>query len=124
MQHFSSNGVDIAYVVHGDGEPILLIHGFASSVAVNWRSTSWIDTLVADGRQVIGFDVRGHGASAKLYHPAAYRLQLLATDGRNLLDHLGMPRADVMGYSMGARIATVLALDYPQRVRSLVIGGM
>jgi pimeloyl-ACP methyl ester carboxylesterase len=124
MHHFSLNGVDIAYVVHGDGEPILLIHGFASSVAVNWRSTSWIDTLVADGRQVIGFDVRGHGASAKLYDPAAYRLQLLATDGRNLLDHLGMPRADVMGYSMGARIATVLALDYPQRVRSLVIGGM
>jgi pimeloyl-ACP methyl ester carboxylesterase len=124
VHHFSSGGVDIAYAVYGQGEPILLIHGFASSVAVNWRSTSWIDTLAGDGRQVIAYDVRGHGSSAKLYDPAAYDLGLLAGDGRNLLDRLGVSRADVMGYSMGARIATVLTLDHPRTVRSLVIGGM
>lgn len=124
MQHFSSNGVDIAFNVYGEGEPILLIHGFASSVAVNWRSTSWIDTLTADQRRVVAFDVRGHGASAKFTDPAAYRLEVLAEDARNLLDHLGLGRVDVMGYSMGARIATMLTLEHPDRVRSLVIGGM
>jgi pimeloyl-ACP methyl ester carboxylesterase len=124
VQHFSSDGVDIAYNVKGDGDPILLIHGFASSVAVNWRSTGWIDTLVADGRRVVALDIRGHGASAKLYDPADYRLELLAGDAANLLDRLAIGRVDVMGYSMGARIATVLALDDAQRVRSLVIGGM
>jgi pimeloyl-ACP methyl ester carboxylesterase len=126
VQHFSSDGVDVAYLVTGnpDGEPILLIHGFASSVEVNWRSTSWLDTLVADHRKVIAFDVRGHGSSAKLYDPAEYRLEILAGDGARLLDHLGVARADVMGYSMGARIATVLTLGHPDRVRALVIGGM
>jgi pimeloyl-ACP methyl ester carboxylesterase len=124
VQHFSSAGVDIAFTVAGDGDPILLIHGFASSTAVNWRSTGWIDTLVGDGRKVVATDVRGHGASAKFYDPARYRLPLLAADAANLLDHLGIGRADVMGYSMGARIATALTLDHPQKVRSLVIGGM
>ena len=124
MRHFSSEGVDIAFNVYGEGDPILLIHGFASSVAVNWRSTNWIDTLVADHRQAIGFDVRGHGASAKFTDPAAYRLSLLAGDAANLLDHLGLGRVDVMGYSMGSRIAATLAIEQPHRVRSLVIGGM
>ncbi len=127
MQHFSSDGVDIAYLETGnpDGAPILLIHGFASSVAVNWRSVSWLDALAADGRRIVAYDVRGHGFSAKLYDPAAYRLELLAGDGVNLLDHLGIAGpVDVMGYSMGSRIATVLTLDHPARVRSLVLGGM
>jgi pimeloyl-ACP methyl ester carboxylesterase len=121
---FSSDGVDIAYIVAGQGDPILLIHGFASSTAVNWGSTGWIEALVADGRLVVALDVRGHGESAKLYDPADYRLGRLAADAGNLLDHLKIRRADVMGYSMGARIATVLTLDRPEVVRSLVIGGM
>ena len=124
MHHFSSDGVDIAYVDIGEGEPILLIHGFASNHTANWRSTGWIDTLTGDGRRVVAMDVRGHGASAKLYEPEAYRPQLMAEDAANLLRHLGIPRADVMGYSMGARIATLLAIAHPELVRSLVIGGM
>ena len=124
MHHFSSDGVDIAYVDIGEGEPILLIHGFASNHTANWRSTGWIDTLTGDRRRVVAMDVRGHGASAKLYEPEAYRPQLMAEDAANLLRHLGIPRADVMGYSMGARIATLLAIAHPELVRSLVIGGM
>jgi pimeloyl-ACP methyl ester carboxylesterase len=124
VEHFSSDGVDIAYVTAGHGPPILLIHGIASSVAVNWRSTGWIDTLTADGRQVVAFDNRGHGSSAKLHDPAAYRLSRMAQDAANLMDHLGIGSADVLGYSMGARIGTVLTLEHPHRVRSLVIGGM
>ncbi len=124
MPHFSSDGIDIAYRDLGAGEPILLVHGFASSIAVNWVSTGWTETLVGDGRRVVAMDVRGHGDSAKLTDPAAYGLDLMAADAANLLDHLAIARADVMGYSMGARIGTVLALDHPGRVRSLVIGGM
>lgn len=124
MQHFSSHGVDIAYQIDGEGEPILLIHGFASNNAVNWRSTGWIDTLTTAGFQSIAMDVRGHGASAKLTDPGAYRLTTLAGDAAALIDHLGLGRVDVMGYSMGGRIGAMLALDHPNKVRSLVIGGM
>jgi len=124
VPHFSSDGVDIAYRDLGEGEPILLIHGFASNTAVNWVSTGWIETLTRDGRRVVAMDVRGHGDSAKLTDPAAYRPDLMAADAANLLDHLAIARADVMGYSMGGRIAAVLAIDHPDKVRSLVIGGM
>jgi pimeloyl-ACP methyl ester carboxylesterase len=124
MAHFISEGLEIAYVDEGEGEPILLIHGFGSNLGVNWRSTGWIDTLLRDGRRVIALDVRGHGNSAKPRDPALYRPALLAGDAGRLLDHLHITRADVMGYSMGARIATFLALDRPGLVRSLVIGGL
>jgi len=73
---------------------------------------------------VIAYDNRGHGRSGKLYDPAAYGAPLMAEDGRRLLDHLGIARADVLGYSMGARIATFLALAHPDRVRSLIVGGL
>ncbi len=124
MQHFSSDGVDIAYAVWGAGDPILLIHGFASNSAVNWVSTGWVETLVGDGRTVVTMDVRGHGASAKLHDASQYRPALMARDAANLIDHLGLGWADVMGYSMGGRIAARLAIDSPDKVRSLVIGGM
>ena len=124
MQHFSSGAVDIAYRIDGAGDPILLIHGFASNSAVNWRSTSWIETLTGAGYRTVAMDVRGHGASAKLRDPAQYHLATMADDAANLIDHLGLGRVDVMGYSMGGRIGTALALDHPAKVRSLVIGGM
>jgi pimeloyl-ACP methyl ester carboxylesterase len=129
MQEFSSDGVRIAYIdapARGAdrGEPILLIHGFASTHVINWVNPRWVEALTAAGRRVIAFDNRGHGASQKLYQPAAYHSAVMAADGRNLLDHLGVARADVMGYSMGGRIAAFLALAAPARVRALIIGGL
>ncbi len=124
MQHFSSEGADIAYAIDGEGDPILLIHGFASNNAVNWRSTGWVDTLTRAGFRTIAMDVRGHGASAKLYEPGQYHLAKLAGDAAALIDHLKLGRVDVMGYSMGARIGVTLALAHPGKVRSLIIGGM
>jgi pimeloyl-ACP methyl ester carboxylesterase len=124
MPQFKSDGLNLAYVDEGEGEPILLIHGFASNIAVNWRETSWIETLVADGRRVIALDNRGHGRSDKLYEPERYGAPAMAEDACHLLDHLGIERADVLGYSMGARIAVFLALRHPERVRSVVIAGM
>lgn len=121
---FQSDGVEIAYVDEGEGDPILLIHGFGSNLTVNWRSTGWIDTLTRDGRRVVAFDNRGHGASGKLHDPDLYWPGLMARDAANLMDHLDIARADVMGYSMGGRIGTFLALERAERVRALVVGGM
>lgn len=129
MDTFISNGVEIAYsdfepLTEDRREPILLIHGFASTHAVNWLFTQWVKTLTEDGRRTIVFDNRGHGRSAKLYDPAQYSLELMAQDAANLLDHLSIERADVMGYSLGARIGVVLTLSRPERVRALILGGI
>ena len=124
MQRFDSDGVEIFYLDEGQGEPIMLIHGFASNVAANWIDPGWVRTLTGAGRRVIAYDNRGHGQSGKLYDPALYGAPSMAEDGRRLLDRLGVERADVMGYSMGARIAAFLGLAHPARVRSLILGGM
>ena len=124
MQTFSSNGIEIAYLDEGSGEPVLLIHGFASNIGTNWIDTGWIKTLTDAGYRAIAYDNRGHGHSAKLYGVEEYGAPIMAEDARRLLDHLGIERAHVMGYSMGARIAAFLALAHPGRVRSLVFGGL
>jgi pimeloyl-ACP methyl ester carboxylesterase len=138
MQTFSSDGVRIAFVDEGpsggagggpsgggaQGDPILLIHGFASSVRYNWRETGWIAFLVRNGFRVVAIDNRGHGESEKLYDPARYTSPQMAEDARRLLDHLGIASAHVMGYSMGARITAFLALAHPERVRSATFAGL
>jgi pimeloyl-ACP methyl ester carboxylesterase len=105
-------------------EPILLIHGFASNHVTNWINTGWVQTLTMDGRRVIALDNRGHGRSEKSYRPEDYHTDRMAEDARRLLDHLGIERADVMGYSMGARITAFLAAAAPERVRSALLGGL
>jgi pimeloyl-ACP methyl ester carboxylesterase len=126
MPRFSHDGVEIAFLDEGEGEgePIVLVHGFASNKEVNWVAPGWVTTLTRAGRRVIALDNRGHGASTKLYDPAAYHSAVMADDVRALIEHLHLPRADVMGYSMGARNTVFLALAHPQRVRSAVLGGV
>jgi pimeloyl-ACP methyl ester carboxylesterase len=124
VPNFAHDDVEIAFLDEGEGEPIVLVHGFASNKEVNWVSPGWVTTLTGAGRRVIALDNRGHGASTKLYDPAAYHSSIMAGDVYALLDHLSLPRADVMGYSMGARIAAYLALAHPERVRSAVLGGL
>ena len=124
MHKFNSDGVEIAYAQAGEGAPILLIHGFASSAQINWWDTGWVKTLTDAGRRVITIDNRGHGHSEKLYEPSQYTATMMAEDARRLLDHLGIAKADVMGYSMGARITAVLTLHHPERVRRAVFGGL
>src|SRR5919112_4126431 len=128
MESFDSGGVRIAYIdvqaAKEPGDPVLLIHGFASTHAVNWVNTLWVKTLTAAGYRVVALDNRGHGQSEKLYDPAQYHSSIMADDARRLLDHLGIERADVMGYSMGARITAYLALQHPARMRSVMLGGI
>jgi len=121
---FNSDGIEIAFLDEGQGPPTLLIHGFGSNYRVNWVSTSWTKDLLGAGRRVIAFDNRGHGASGKPHDPALYGMAIMAEDARRLLDHLNVRTADVIGYSMGARIAASLALAHPDRVRSVVFGGL
>jgi pimeloyl-ACP methyl ester carboxylesterase len=124
MQRFRHGDVELAFLDEGQGDPIVLVHGFASNAAVNWVNPSWVTTLTRAGRRVIALDNRGHGQSSKLYEPAAYHTSVMAEDVRALLDHLAIERADVMGYSMGARITAFLALAHPSRVRSATFGGL
>lgn len=124
MPTFDSEGVEIAYDITGEGEPILLIHGFASNRRVNWHQTGWVGHLAREGRMVITLDNRGHGESEKLYDPDAYGSPMMAEDAARLIRHLGVPRADVMGYSMGARISALVAVNHGEAVRSVVLAGL
>lgn len=125
-KHFTHDGLQLSYFDEGDpaGAPVLLIHGFASSALVNWVQPGWLHTLEKAGRRVIAIDNRGHGQSDKPHDPAAYHPALMAGDAAALLDHLNIARADIFGYSMGARISAFLAVEHPEMVRSLVWGGL
>jgi pimeloyl-ACP methyl ester carboxylesterase len=124
MHKFNSDSVEIAFDDVGQGAPVLLIHGFASNGRVNWVDTGWVKTLVDGGFRVITMDNRGHGESEKLYNPDLYSAGEMAEDARRLLDHLGLSRAYVMGYSMGARIAAFLTIAHPSRVGAAVFAGL
>lgn len=136
MKTFMSDGIELAYIdkpavgefAAGSGATaeriILLIHGFASSVAMNWIGPGWVNFLTQAGYRVVAFDNRGHGDSQKLYELSDYGAELMAEDARRLLDQLHIERADVMGYSMGARISAFLAINHPLRARSVIFGGL
>ena len=124
MPSFHNGSVEIAYLDEGDGDPIVLIHGFASSKNVNWIYPAWTSTLTKAGYRVIALDNRGHGESSKLYDPEQYSIGIMAGDARALMDHVEIERADMMGYSLGGRITAYLALNDPQRIRSAILGGI
>ena len=121
---FTSDGLEIAYIDEGQGEPVVLVHGFASNLAVNWVDTGWVRHLGQAGYRVVALDNRGHGRSAKPHDRERYGAPLMADDVRRLMDHLGIAQADVMGFSMGARITAFLAIQHPDRVRSAIFGGL
>lgn len=124
MPVFQNAGHPIAYLDEGEGDPVVLVHGFASTKEVNWVGPSWTRTLLRAGYRVIAPDDRGHGASVKFYDPAEYHTTRMADDVIALMDHCGIGQAILIGYSMGARISAFLARDNPQRVRALVLGGL
>jgi pimeloyl-ACP methyl ester carboxylesterase len=121
---FTSDDAEIAYLDAGEGPPVVLVHGFASTTEANWVVPGWFDTLTRAGRRAIALDNRGHGASTKLYDPEDYHTDLMAQDVLALIDHLGLGRVDAFGYSMGARICAFLTAHHPDEVRSLILGGL
>ncbi len=124
MPSFDSDGVEIAYQVEGDGPPIVLVHGFAASISMNWKVTGWLKTLTADGRRVVALDCRGHGRSGKPHDGDAYGGDRMPGDVIRLMDHLDLERADLMGYSMGGLISTYLLVHHPERFSSVVLAGI
>ncbi len=125
---FQSDGIEIFYQVHGQGKPIVLVHGFASNGKVNWLDTGWVDVLVAEGYAPVTMDNRGHGASQKLYDPKFYPAREMARDVAGLIDHLELVEkhgpVPIMGYSMGARICAFAALDFADRISAVILGGL
>jgi pimeloyl-ACP methyl ester carboxylesterase len=124
MPNFHNGAIEIAYLDEGEGDPIFLVHGFASSKNVNWVYPTWVSELKKNGRRVVALDNRGHGESSKLYDSAQYEIASMAGDVVALMDHLEIARADIMGYSMGARMTAVIAREQPQRLRSAILGGI
>jgi pimeloyl-ACP methyl ester carboxylesterase len=118
---FNSNGVQIRYVDQGSGEPVLLIHGYTRSIETNWIEPGIFQNLAKDHR-VIAFDLRGHGKSGKPYEPASYGKEMVQ-DATRLLDHLGIRRAHVVGYSLGAIITAKLLTTNPDRFLTATLGG-
>lgn len=124
MATLSVNGTDIAFDDVGEGTPILLLHGFASTRIDNWSRTGWYGTLQKTGRRVIAMDWRGHGESAKLYDPGDYSAEAMLGDATGLLDHLNIEKCELMGFSMGAGLAMQLALQQGSRISRLVLAGV
>jgi pimeloyl-ACP methyl ester carboxylesterase len=124
MPSFTHDGVTIDYLDDGAGEPVVLVHGFGSTKEINWIGPTWTEALKRAGYRVIALDNRGHGRSTKFYDPADYDLPKMAGDVVALMDHLGVARADLVGYSMGARIVGYILVAHPERVRSAVLGGI
>ncbi|HEY7268233.1 MAG TPA: alpha/beta hydrolase, partial [Dehalococcoidia bacterium] len=119
-----SEGVDIYYEdTGGAGPPIVLVHGFASGLEVNWKLAGWIAALIASGRRVIALDCRGHGKSSKPHDPTAYGDAVMSRDVLAVMDAAGVDAADVVGYSMGSTIVLGLLTRYPHRLKSAVLGG-
>jgi pimeloyl-ACP methyl ester carboxylesterase len=128
MASYERGGIKLAYddnpPAGGEVGVILLVHGFAASRAETWRRLGWYPALARAGYRVIAPDLRGHGESDKPHDVAAYQRAELAADLVGLLDHAGVGRAEVLGYSMGAGLSLGLALDHPGRVNNLIIGGL
>ncbi len=115
-EYFDSDGIRIHYTDEGSGEPVILVHGFAANADMNWRQPGVIDALSNDYR-VIAVDNRGHGLSDKPHDPEAYGAAM-AEDIVRLMDHLGIEKAQVVGYSMGAFITLKLIAMAPERLIS------
>ncbi len=116
---FDSNGVKIRYVTAGKGEPIVMLHGWMSDSSMWGR----LDTNPAAREfQLIAVDLRGHGKSDKPHEADKYG-PAMAADVVRLLDHLKLPKAHLVGYSMGAIVAGKVAATHPERVLSVVYGG-
>ena len=127
MAQFTSDGVTLAFDDSGPqrtGRCVMLVHGFTSNRLEGWRRMGWYDALERKAIRCVALDCRGHGKSDKPHDPAAYDRAAMARDIAALMDHLGLERVDLMGYSMGARLALAAALDQPRRVANLVLGGV
>jgi pimeloyl-ACP methyl ester carboxylesterase len=120
-RHFDSAGVAIRFVEAGAGEPVVLLHSFTGSFERDFVRSGLFGAL-AERFRAIGVDLRGHGKSGKPHHPGQYGREM-ALDVLRLLDHLNLPRAHVVGYSLGAHVAAQFVTLHPERCITATLGG-
>lgn len=124
---FSHAGLTLSYLDNecpSPYDPVIMLHGFTASAENNWLDSGWIQALTQAGRRVLAFDARGHGHSDKPYDSRYYPSDLMMLDCVNLLQNMGIHQADFIGYSMGARMSAFIAIQYPELVQKMVLGGM
>ena len=109
------NGLNLYYEVHGEGEPLILLHGGVGAIEMFGE----VLPLLARGRQVIGVDLQAHGRTADIDRPMTF--EAMADDVGALLGHIGLQKADVMGYSLGGSVALQTAIRHPEAVRKAVL---
>jgi pimeloyl-ACP methyl ester carboxylesterase len=110
------NGLKMYYEVHGSGDPVVLLHGAFMTITNNWAG--WTAEL-AKTRKVIVVEMQGHGRTADIDRDLTS--ENLADDVAALLDHLKIPKADLVGYSMGGGVAMRCAVRHPEKVRKVVV---
>src|SRR5579871_4166095 len=110
------NGLKMYFEVHGSGEPVVLLHGAFMTITNNW--TGWTGEL-SKTRKVIAVEMQGHGRTADV--PRDITCENLADDVTTLLEQLKIPRADLIGYSMGGTVAMQCAIRHPDKVRKVVV---
>jgi pimeloyl-ACP methyl ester carboxylesterase len=120
----AADGVRLAYETVGAGPDIVLVHGFGSSRAQNWRDTGWYKTLTDAGYRVTAMDCRGHGESDKPHVAAGYGHDEMPADVCAVMDAAGVAAAHVMGYSMGGFVAIHLASQRAERLKKLIVAGV
>lgn len=126
MATFESAGYAIAYddIAGDNGRPMILVHGFTSNRQEGWARLGWYGAFERKRIRSVALDNRGHGESAKPHEPEAYSRDAMSNDILNLMDHLGIERAHIMGYSMGSRLAIAAAMKAPKRFATLTVGGV
>ncbi|MBI1257833.1 MAG: alpha/beta fold hydrolase [Chloroflexi bacterium] len=109
------NGINLYYEIHGEGEPLILLHGGLGAIEMFGENLA----ALAAGRQVIGVDLQGHGRTADIDRPITF--EAMADDVAALIEHLGFKQVDLMGYSMGGQTAQQVSIRHPDLIRKLVL---
>jgi pimeloyl-ACP methyl ester carboxylesterase len=127
MAQFTSDGLALAYDEFGPRDAkkaIVLVHGFSANRYENWKRMGWYDAIASKGLRGFALDNRGHGESEKPHDPAKYGREAMARDVFALMDHAGVERAHLVGFSMGSHIALTAALLDGGRIDHLVVAGV